>query len=49
MKHVHIVSKGLPASAIFTDNHPGLWDSILGFILNPVQVLLDHIEFIFKG
>ncbi len=49
MKHVSIVSKGTPAkAALLPEDHPSIIDSILGFLANPLEVLLDHIAFIFE-
>ncbi len=46
MKHIKVVSSEMPAKALLVDDHPGIVDSLKGFIMAPVQVLQDHVGYL---
>jgi len=43
MKHMKVVSKRLPAKALL-DDHPGLWDSVKGFLQDPIGTIQLHFD-----
>ena len=45
MKHIKVMSSEMPAKALLVDDHPGIGDSLKGFIRAPISVLQEHIEF----
>jgi len=48
MKHVSHISQLRPAKAIVA-GHPGLVDSLVGFLTNPFAIVQAHVEWLFKS
>ncbi len=46
MKHIKVLSSEMPAKALLVEDHPGIVDSLKGFIMAPIQVLQDHIGYL---
>lgn len=46
MKHIHSISKDVPAKAILGFGHPGLIDSVADFFKDPIGVLQVHIDWL---
>ena len=46
MKHIKVMSSEMPAKAVCGEDHPGLGDSLKGFLQAPVQVLQDHVGYL---
>ena len=45
MKHVSGITKSVPSKACVED-HPGLIDSITGFLADPAGVLDQHLDYL---
>jgi len=43
MRHVTQISRSLPAKA-FTEDHPNLIDSLVGFLKDPLGVIRLHLD-----
>ena len=46
MKHIKVLSSEMPAKALLVEDHPGIVDSLKGFIMAPIKVLQDHVSYL---
>lgn len=44
MKHVQNLSKSIPMKAQLPEGHPGLLDSLKGFMEGPMETILQHFQ-----
>lgn len=44
MKHMKAMTKQVPAKAILGEDHPGLKDSVMGLIQDPLGTVRLHLQ-----